>query len=168
MTFPRGQLQWRVSVAVDGLDVGTFSNQEMDNEDVAFSENYFHDEIRNPNSQIWFVHIAKCFCFWKRSSLFDIGLMIFLCWNSFYTYSCFLALFHTYPLLTHTFSYLNFLTLPHTSSYFFLILYHILSYIIILSRTFLQFSGPFWNFLDFLRLHTYIRVIISLFTPIRI
>ena len=117
MAFPRGQLQWSVSVAVDGLDVGTFSNQEMDNEDVAFSENYFHDEIRNPNSQMWLVHIAKCFCFWK---------------------------------LTHTFSYLNFLTLPHT-----------FSYIIIFSRTFLQFSGLFRNFLDFLRLHTYIRVIIT-------
>ncbi len=38
MAFSRGQLKWSVSVAVDGLDVRAFPDQEMDDEDVSLSE----------------------------------------------------------------------------------------------------------------------------------
>ncbi len=41
MAFSRSQLEWSVSVTVDGLDVRAFPDQEMDDENVTLSEIIF-------------------------------------------------------------------------------------------------------------------------------
>ena len=118
MAFPRGQLQWSVSVAVDGLDVGAFSDQEMYNEDVALSENHFHNEINAVNLQMSFV-----------CSFYTFQLTYTFTYLLSHTFSC----FSHFLILPHTFSY--FFTLSHTFSYlltysYFLILPHTFSYIL--------------------------------------